>query len=96
MEKQIIYGVFAVDIELPKKSDKIAEIKAVAEAMIKIGEAKGRFVRAYKRLEDAVSECYDANGWLLTHKIEKPDGVANAGCTHFYFPKVIEVIGSDK
>ena len=96
MKQKIIYGVFAVQVELPKLSNSKQEIKNLAESMKQLGEENqrkaGHFVRAYERLESAVEDCYHANGWLLTRTNEGPDNVTNGSYATYYFPRVIEVI----
>lgn len=95
MDKKVIYGVFAMYVELPEKSDMKQELKDVAESMKAMNREKqkqGRFVRAYARLEDAVAECMDANGWMITRKVDGPDGVANEDYTTYYYPMEIEII----
>jgi hypothetical protein len=94
MEKEIVYGVFAIDVELPKETDSKQELSNLAESMKSLNKGKmkkGRFVRAYKTLEDAVSECYDSNGWLISRKLEVPQGVTNADKCSFYYPMAIEI-----
>lgn len=91
MEKQVIYGVYAIEVELPEKSDRVQEVKNIADAMINFN-GDGKFVRAYAKLADAVTDCMDGNGWLLARTMESPDGVKNGKSTSFYFPKTIEVI----
>lgn len=94
MEKEIIYGVFALDVELPKKTDSKQELSNLAESMKNLNKdkmKKGRFIRAYKTLEDAISECYDSNGWIITRKLEDPQGVTNADKCSLYYPMAIEI-----
>ena len=94
MAKKIIYGVFAIDVQLPKMSNSKQELHDLAESMKSLNkeaQGKGRFVRAYETLDAAVAECYDANGWLLSRTIESPENVMNAGSHSYYFPKAIEV-----
>lgn len=93
MEKEIIYGVFAVEIPLPEKTNKELQLKNIAETMKNLSskeqQTQRRFIRAYKRLEDAISDCYDGNGWLITHTMDVPDNVQNGKTTTLYFPKAI-------
>lgn len=94
MEKQVIYGVFTIDIELPKVTNKETELKDFAKAMQAMSYTKqqtGRFIKAYKRLEDAVTYCYEANGQRIEKKLETPDGVNNGKVRQLYYPMVIEV-----
>lgn len=94
MEKTVIYGVFAMEVELPKMSNRYQELKNLAESMKSMDEKKqkqGRFVRAYARLEDAVTECMDGNGWLITRTIESPENVMNGKFENYYYPMAIEV-----
>ena len=94
MEKQVIYGVFAIDIELPKKSNKQKELTDLATAMQSMSDTiqkRGRFVRAYSKLEDAVTDCYEENGCRLARILEVPDGVNNGKEQTLYYPMVIEV-----
>lgn len=92
MERQVIYGVFAIDVEKPKKTDVRQEIEDIAESMKGLNQDKGRFIRAYSKLSDAVADCYDANGWLLTRTIETPEGVVSGKSHAYYYPKAIEVL----
>ena len=92
MERQVFYGVFAVDVEVGEFSDSRHEIMAVGESMTQFEQKDGRFVRAYGKLSDAVADCYDENGWLLKHTMEEPDGVVNSKTRTYYFPKEIEVL----
>lgn len=94
MEKEIIYGVFAMEIELPKVTDRKKELADIADTMTSMSkemQKKGRFVRAYKNLEDAVAECYDANGWRISKILDVPEGVQNGLVQTIYYPMVIEV-----
>ena len=95
MEKKIIYGVFAINVELPEKSNIKEEVRRIAESMKALSEVeqcnKSRFVRAYSKLEDAVEECYNANGALLSSIIESPEGVLNSKTTSYFFPRKIVV-----
>ena len=91
MEKKVVYGVFAIDVELPKETDARQEINDIADSMKDLNQDEGRFVRAYSNLSDAVADCYDANGWLLTRTIEVPEGVSNGKSHAYYYPKAIEV-----
>ena len=63
------------------------------KSMNKDNQHKGSFIRAYKKLEDAVAECCDANGWHLSRTLEVPDGVQGGKVVHFYYPMLIEVNG---
>lgn len=91
MERQVIYGVFAIDVELPEKTDVRQEIKDIAYSMKDFNPDEGRFVRAYAKLSDAVADCYDENGWLLNRIMESPDGAINGKSHAYYYPKAIEV-----
>ena len=94
MEKQVIYGVFAIDVELQKVTDRKKELKDLAVKMASLSytmQQRGRFVRAYKRLEDAVTECYEANGSLIERILDVPDGVTNGNMMTYLYPKTIEV-----
>lgn len=92
MERTVVYGVFAVDVEVGEFTDSRHEIMAVGESMKQLEQNEGRFVKAYAKLSDAVAECYDENGWLLTRTMEEPDGVVNSKKRTYYFPKAIEVL----
>ena len=92
METKVIYGVFAISVGLPEMSDKMQELDNLATSMINFDDNKGRFIRAYEKLEDAVKDCMDGNGWLLSRTIEGHDGVKNGKETSYYYPKAIEVI----
>lgn len=94
MEKKIIYGVFAIKVELPEKTERKEEITRFAKSMKMLSEEKQRqgfFIRAYNNLEDAVEDCYHSNGCLFERIINRPDGVANGIVATYYFPRTIEV-----
>lgn len=94
MKNEIIYGVFAMDIDLPKVTDSKKELNDLAEVMKSMSkdvQERGRFVMAYKRLQDAVTYCCEANGYHIAKTLEVPDGVMNGKKQTFYYPKVIEV-----
>lgn len=78
-------------VKLPDMSDRVQEVKNLADAMIDF-TGEGVFVRAYEKLADAVNDCMDGNGWLLSRTIDGPDGVKNGDEVSLYFPKEIEVI----
>jgi hypothetical protein len=94
MEKKIIYGVFAVDIELPEMTNKKVQFDNIAETMKSVvtGLSQyGKFVAAFERLAEAVMYCYDANGWLISRTNELPENVKNGKTTQIYYPAEIEV-----
>lgn len=94
MKLDVIYGVFAIDVELPKVTDRKKELKDLAVKMTSLSytmQQRGRFVRAYKRLEDAVTECYEANGSLIERILDVPEGVTNGNVITYFYPKTIEV-----
>jgi hypothetical protein len=94
MDKKVIYGVFAMKIELPEISNKIQELQNIANAMQNYDGVKTEsyFVRAYETMEAAVSECMYCNGCLIERTIDSPDGVMNGKDVSYYFPKAIEVL----
>jgi len=97
MEKKIVYGVFAIEVKAPEKSNGKQEVMDVADSMRELSElkqaAEGRFVRAYEKLSNAVEKCYEANGQMLKNTIDCPDGITDKGrCHTYYFPRIIEIL----
>lgn len=94
MANKVIYGVFAIKIQLPEISNMAQELQNIADAMQNYDGAKTEsyFVRAYETLDAALSECMYCNGCLIERTIDSPDGVKNGKDVSYYFPKVIEVL----